>query len=62
MKGNPLLKYLLIPFILFVIFFVIKSLGSAPTPNTDTPDQKLTSEQAKALGVEGDTPSDTIRT
>ncbi|MFA0929273.1 TIGR03752 family integrating conjugative element protein [Pseudomonas syringae pv. tagetis] len=62
MKGNPLLKYLVIPFLLFVIFVGIKSLGSAPTPNTETPAPKLTAEQAKALGVEGDTPSDTLRT
>ncbi|MBN4180692.1 TIGR03752 family integrating conjugative element protein [Pseudomonas savastanoi] len=62
MKGNPLLKYLVIPFLLFVIFVGIKSLGSAPAPNTEPPAPKLTAEQAKALGVEGDTPSDTLRT
>ncbi len=62
MKGNPLLKYLVIPFLLLVIFVGIKSLGSAPAPNTGTPAPKLTAEQAKALGVEGDTPSDTLRT
>ncbi|EGH25649.1 hypothetical protein PSYMO_31212, partial [Pseudomonas amygdali pv. mori str. 301020] len=62
MKGNPLLKYLVIPFLLLVIFVGIKSLGSAPAPNTETPAPKLTAEQAKALGVEGDTPSDTLRT
>ncbi|RML61378.1 hypothetical protein ALQ92_200322 [Pseudomonas syringae pv. pisi] len=62
MKGNPLLKYLVIPFLLIVIFVGIKSLGSAPAPSTETPAPKLTAEQAKALGVEGDTPSDTLRT
>ncbi|PYD84331.1 TIGR03752 family integrating conjugative element protein, partial [Pseudomonas syringae pv. pisi] len=62
MKGNPLLKYLVIPFLLLVIFVGIKSLGSAPAPSTETPAPKLTAEQAKALGVEGDTPSDTLRT
>jgi len=62
MKGNPLLKYLVIPFLLIVIFVGIKSLGSAPAPSTEIPAPKLTAEQAKALGVEGDTPSDTLRT
>ncbi|KPB67321.1 MULTISPECIES: TIGR03752 family integrating conjugative element protein [Pseudomonas syringae group genomosp. 2] len=62
MKGNPLLKYLVIPFLLIVILVGIKSLGSAPAPSTETPVPKLTAEQAKALGVEGDTPSDTLRT
>ncbi|PBP73794.1 integrating conjugative element protein [Pseudomonas syringae] len=62
MKGNPLLKYLVIPFLLIVIFVGIKSLGNAPAPSTETPAPKLTAEQAKALGVEGDTPSDTLRT
>ncbi|MFA0965611.1 TIGR03752 family integrating conjugative element protein [Pseudomonas amygdali] len=62
MKGNPLLKYLVIPFLLIVVFIGIKSLGGGPTPNTEAPAPKLTAEQAKALGVEGDTPSDTLRT
>lgn len=63
MKGNPLLKYLVIPFLILVIFIGIKSFGGGPAPQSDNaPAPKLTAEQAKALGVEGDTPSDTLRT
>ncbi len=35
MKGNPLLKYLVIPFLLLVIFVGIKSLGSAPADEVE---------------------------
>lgn len=63
MKGNPLLKYLVIPFLLIVVFIGIKTLGGGPKTQDDSaPAPKLTAEQAKALGVEGDTPSDTLRT
>ncbi|WP_425273744.1 DUF3438 family protein [Pseudomonas avellanae] len=30
MKGNPLLKYLVIPFLLIVVFIGIKTLGGGP--------------------------------
>lgn len=56
MKGNPLLKYLVIPFLLIVVFIGIKTLGGGPKTQDDSaPAPKLTAEQAKALGVEGDT-------
>ncbi|PBP69837.1 hypothetical protein CCL15_15435, partial [Pseudomonas syringae] len=35
MKGNPRLKYLVIPFLLLVIFVGIKSLGSAPADEVE---------------------------
>jgi integrating conjugative element protein (TIGR03752 family) len=63
MKGNPLLKILVIPIIVLAVFLGIKAFsnktaaegGGAGAPT-------LTAEQAKAMGVDGDTPSDTLRT
>ena len=64
MKSNPLLKWLLIPMLLLVVFVGIKlasnDRGAKPTqPGAANP---LTSEEIKALGIEGDTPRDTVAT
>ncbi|NNA98900.1 integrating conjugative element protein [Pseudomonas gessardii] len=63
-NSNPLLKYLVIPFAIVAIIVMLRLFGSsAPTPQ-DQPSESLTltADQAKALGVDGDTPSDTLRT
>ncbi|OSR95758.1 Initiation-control protein YabA [Pseudomonas syringae pv. actinidiae] len=63
MKSNPLIKYLVIPVLLLTVFIGIKMLGGGSAQQVENaPAPKLTAEQAKALGVEGDTPSDTLRT
>lgn len=63
MKSNPLLKYLVIPLLLLTVFLGIKMMGGGSAQQAENaPAPKLTAEQAKALGVEGDTPSDTLRT
>ncbi|WP_010219776.1 TIGR03752 family integrating conjugative element protein [Pseudomonas syringae group genomosp. 3] len=63
MKSNPLLKYLVVPLLLLTVFIGIKMMRGGPEQQADNaPAPKLTAEQAKALGVEGDTPSDTLRT
>ncbi|AMB86015.1 conjugal transfer protein [Pseudomonas agarici] len=64
MKDNPLLKFLVIPFALLAIIVVIKmfSSGGAKTDDQNQDAPKLTESQAKKLGVDGDTPSDTLRT
>ncbi|KAA8685747.1 TIGR03752 family integrating conjugative element protein [Pseudomonas caricapapayae] len=63
MKSNPLLKYLVIPLLLITVFIGIKMMRGGSAQQADNaPAPKLTAEQAKSLGVEGDTPSDTLRT
>ncbi|EGH17773.1 hypothetical protein Pgy4_32976, partial [Pseudomonas savastanoi pv. glycinea str. race 4] len=63
MKSNPLLKVLVVPLLLLTVFIGIKMMRGGPEQQADNaPVPKLTAEQAKALGVEGDTPSDTLRT
>ena len=62
LKGNPLLKWLAVPFGIFVIVILTsltKHKGDDATPEEKP---KIGSGQAKALGVDGDTPSDTLRT
>ena len=64
MKSNPLLKWLLIPMALVLLFVGIKLFsGDRHTkpvqPGTANP---LTPEEMKALGIEGDTPRDTVAT
>lgn len=62
MKGNGLLKWLMVPMALLLVFVGIKlfSGGNAQPVNDGTP--RLTSQEAKALGIEGDTPRDTVAT
>jgi len=62
-KNNPLLKFLVIPFAILAIVLMVKMLGSSAAQQQQsegTP--KLTEGQAKKLGVDGDTASDTLRT
>ena len=64
MKSNPLLKWLLIPVILLLVFVGIK-LFSGPAgqrPALSGTANPLTPEEMKALGIEGDTPRDTVAT
>lgn len=64
MKSNGLLKWLMIPLALLVVFIGIKlfSGGHASTPERHAADNRLTPQEMKALGVEGDTPRDTVAT
>ncbi len=64
MKSNGLLKWLMIPLGLLVVFVGIKlfSGGHTGTPAPSTADVRLTSAEMKALGIEGDTPRDTVAT
>jgi integrating conjugative element protein (TIGR03752 family) len=59
MKSNALLKWLAIPLVLLVLFIVLRPTKEvAPTKASPT----LTAEEARALGVEGDTARDTVAT
>ena len=64
MKSNPLLKWLLIPMGLLLVFVGIKLFsgerGAKPAPAGAA--SQLTPEEMKALGIEGDTPRDTVAT
>lgn len=63
MKSNPLLKWLLIPMGLVLLFVGIRlfSGGHGAKPAASSASQ-LTPEEMKSLGVEGDTPRDTVAT
>ena len=64
MRSNGLLKWLLIPVALLVLFVAIRlfSGGGASAPPTADGSIRLTPEEMKALGIEGDTPRDTVAT
>ncbi|WP_333983619.1 TIGR03752 family integrating conjugative element protein [Ectopseudomonas khazarica] len=63
MHSNGLLKWLMIPLLLLLVFGAVQlfSAGS-DTPDTASEASRLTPEEAKALGIEGDTPRDTVAT
>lgn len=60
MRSNGLLKWLMIPVALLVLFVGVRLFsGSSKSPNVnDATDAtaRLTPEEMKALGIEGDTP------
>jgi integrating conjugative element protein (TIGR03752 family) len=62
MKSNALLKWLLLPMAVLLIFVGSKLFsGSSSTPAKEA-GVRLTPAEAKALGIEGDTPRDTVAT
>ncbi|GKS83680.1 TIGR03752 family integrating conjugative element protein [Acidovorax sp. SUPP1855] len=62
MKSNGLLKWLMVPLALVLVFAGIQlfSGGSASSPRP--PGTRLTAEEAKTLGIDADTPRDTVAT
>ena len=64
MRSNGLLKWLMIPVALLVLFVGIRlfSGGNTPAPSQGERGSQLTPEEMKALGIEGDTPRDTVAT
>ncbi|MGU1062176.1 TIGR03752 family integrating conjugative element protein [Pseudomonas aeruginosa] len=63
MHTNGLLKWLMIPLALLLVFVGVKLFsGGNDTPITAEEAARLTPEEAKALGIEGDTPRDTVAT
>ncbi|MFZ4823956.1 TIGR03752 family integrating conjugative element protein [Pseudomonas putida] len=63
MHSNGLLKWLMIPMALLLVFVGVKLFsGNGGTPAPQEADSRLTPEEAKALGIDGDTPRDTVAT
>ena len=64
MKSNPLLKWLLIPMVLLLVFVGVKLASNERGTKSAPPGtaSQLTPEEMKALGIEGDTPRDTVAT
>lgn len=63
MHSNGLLKWLMIPLLLLLVFGAVK-LFSGDDGASGAADEasRLTPDEAKALGIEGDTPRDTVAT
>ena len=64
MRSNGLLKWLMSPVALLVLFVGIRLFsggGNDAAPRTQTA-SALTPDEMKALGIEGDTPNDTVAT
>ncbi len=64
MRSNGLLKWLMIPVALLVLFVGIRlfSGGGSSAPSQADTGSQLTPEEMKALGITGDTPRDTVAT
>ena len=63
MHSNGLLKWLMIPLVLLLVFVGVKLFsGGNDAPSTLEDATRLTPDEAKALGIEGDTPRDTVAT
>ncbi len=64
MRSNGLLKWLMLPMALLLVFVGVKMFSSdrtAPSTARDAGSQ-LTPDETRALGIEGDTPRDTVAT
>lgn len=67
MRSNGLLKWLLIPLVLLVVFLGIRWFSGSTTGSTaplagHTDPSHLTPSEMRSLGVDGDTPRDTVAT
>ena len=63
MKSNGLLKWLMIPLVALVVVVALKLRSSNDSRVTEpVRSSALTAEEMKALGIEGDTPRDTVAT
>lgn len=65
MKTSGLLKWLSIPTVLILVYVTIKLFSSSPNDSgadSESDSPRLTLEESKDLGVDGDTPKDTIAT
>jgi regulator of replication initiation timing len=63
MRSNGLLKWLMLPMALLIVFVGVKLFSGDRRPaDTARSRSRLTAEEMRALGIEGDTPRDTVAT
>ena len=64
MRSNGLLKWLMVPMLALLVYVGIKVLSRdrPAEPAAAITADKLTPDEAKALGISGDTPRDTVAT
>lgn len=64
MRSNGLLKWLMLPMAVLLVFVGVRLFsGNSTAPGTTSdPTKQLTAEEMKTLGIEGDTPRDTVAT
>lgn len=62
MKSNGMLKWVALIVIAVFVLIAVKSCGKGGTKADQKPDASLTPDEMKTLGVEGDTPHDTVAT
>ena len=63
MKSNGLLKWLMLPLILLLLYVGVKWAGSSRNdPGEGNSVEPLSRDEMQALGIEGDTPRDTVAT
>jgi len=63
MKSNGLIKWLILILALVAVFVMMKSCSSKqPDESAEAPGPAITPNEMKRLGIEGDTPMDTVAT
>jgi integrating conjugative element protein (TIGR03752 family) len=63
MKSNGLIKWLLLPLFIVLLIVVLRSCsGGSASRDDSAADRQLSSAELKRLGIEGDTPLDTVAT
>lgn len=64
MRSNGLLKWLMLPVLALLVFVGIRLLSGDRGPGTSPQEAevRLSADEMRALGIEGDTPNDTVAT
>ncbi|UYZ83079.1 TIGR03752 family integrating conjugative element protein [Entomomonas sp. E2T0] len=62
MKSNAILKFIVVGVIAFILVLVLVPSGKKSGSFADDPSLHLSADEAKALGIEGDTAKDTLAT
>ena len=64
MRSNGLLKWLMLPVIALLVFAGIRLFSGDHGPSTSPQEAgtRLSADERQALGIEGDTPNDTVAT
>lgn len=62
MKSNGILKFIAVGVVAFILILIFAPKGGNKSSNTGDASLKLSDEEAKALGIQGDTAKDTLAT